>query len=130
MTVITKKIDYQAGDVACIGVHAYDDSLPGKRPLVLVVHDWSGCNDFAEEKAKQLAELGYIAFAVDMYGQGHICKTKDEKVATMQPLMQDRELLLSRIEAAYKTGIALPNIDTSKMGGIGFCFGGLCILDL
>ena len=130
MSIVTKPIHYEAATVACNGVCAYDDASSASRPLILVVHDWSGCNEFVVQKAKQLAMLGYVGFAIDMYGGGRLGKTKDEKVALMQPLMQDRHLLLSRIQAAYQAAKQLPHVDMTKTGVIGFCFGGLCALDL
>jgi len=128
--IITKPINYKAGNISCKGVLAYDDASSHKRPLVLVVHDWGGCNEFAIDKAKEIAQLGYIGFAIDVYGDGTVGTTKDEKAALIQPFMRDRALLLTRIESAYQTALQVPHADTTKIGGIGFCFGGLCILDL
>lgn len=129
MNIVTKSISYQAQHVSCQGMLAFPQTLE-KRPLVLVAHDWSGCNAFAIEKAKELAMLGYVGFAIDMYGDGRTGSSKEEKAAMMQPLMQDRELLLARIHAAYQAALAYKEVDATKIGGIGFCFGGLCILDL
>ena len=129
MNIITKTITYQAEAMSCQGVLAYTQTTE-KRPLVLVAHDWSGCNEFAVSKAKEIASLGYVGFALDMYGHGRFGATKEEKSAMMQPLIQDRALLLTRIKAAYQVASVLPEVDASKIGGIGFCFGGLCVLDL
>jgi dienelactone hydrolase len=112
------------------GFYAYDDSFSGKRPVVLVAHDWRGRNEFAEKNAQLLAEMGYIGFAIDMYGKGQQGKTKEEKLALMQPLMNDRTLLCERIVAAVHAIESLPQADTSNIAAIGFCFGGLCVLDL
>jgi dienelactone hydrolase len=97
---------------------------------VIVVHDWTGQNDFARKKAEQFAELGFIGFALDVYGEGRTGETNDEKMALMAPLMQDRTLLLSRILAAVEAVKGLPNVDPQRIAAIGFCFGGLCVLDL
>lgn len=129
MNIVTKQFEYQSVDVSCRGIIAYDDTVMTKRPLVLVAHDWSGCNHFAEANAKKIASLGYVGFAIDMYGNGRIGKSNEEKMTLMQPLMQNRHLLLSRINAAYEAALLLPFVDTSKVGAIGFCFGGLCVLD-
>lgn len=126
----TQKITYQDSNVTLEGFYAYDDSNDKKRPAVLVAHDWSGRNEFADKKAQQLAELGYVGFALDMYGQGIIGKTVEEKSALIQPFMQDRAKIRARMLAALATVRKLDPVETSKIGAIGFCFGGLCVLDL
>ena len=119
---------YQDKELTCQGFLAYGDNE--KKPLVLIVHDWTGRNPFAIEKAKQLAQMGYVGFAVDMYGDGRIGQNNEEKMSLMQPLMQDRSLLLRRIKAAYDFAKTLSMVDEHKIAIIGFCFGGLCALDL
>lgn len=127
----TKTLSYQASDVAAQGfIAGADQKTVSKRPVVLVVHDWSGCNDFAREKAKKIAALGYIGFAVDMYGEGRVGQTNDEKVQLMQPLIQDRARLRDRLLAALSAIREQAEVDTQKVAVIGFCFGGLCALDL
>ncbi len=127
----TATIDYQDKDTLLEGYYAYDDRITGKRPAVLVCHDWSGKNDFAKKQAELLAELGYLGFALDMYGKGKIGSTNEEKSALMQPLISDRQhVLLPRLLAAWNTMKSLPEVDPNKTGAIGFCFGGLCALDL
>lgn len=123
-------IEYRDEDVLLEGVCVYDEHATEKRPAILVCHDWSGRNELAEKKAEKLAELGYVGFAVDMFGKGKTGKTKEEKSALIQPLMQDRTKLLARILAAYETVRVLPQVDAARIGAIGFCFGGLCALDL
>lgn len=125
-----QKIEYRDGDVVLEGFYAYDNKIPGKKPAVLVCHDWSGKNDFACAKAEKLAELGYVGFALDMFGKGKIGVTKEEKSALMQPLVQDRVKLQKRILAAYEAVKKLDTVDSARIGAIGFCFGGLCALDL
>jgi dienelactone hydrolase len=110
----TKKIEYFAGQVLLEGYCAFDDKVTIKRPAVLVVHDWSGRNDFADQKAKLLAEMGYVAFAVDLFGKNILGKT----------------VIISRLQAAIATIKELPIVDATNIGAIGFCFGGLCVLDL
>lgn len=126
----TEKIDYQDGNTLLEGYAAWQSQYGEKRPAVLVVHDWSGKNKFACDKAEKLAELGYLGFAVDMYGKGKVGQTKEEKSALMQPLVQDRQLLQQRILAAFEAIKKIAIVDTQKIGAIGFCFGGLCALDL
>lgn len=121
---------YQHGQQKLIGYRAYNPRQTGKRPAVLVVHDWSGRNDFACAKAEWLAELGYLGFAVDMYGEGKTGNTTEEKSALMQPLVSDRALLRDRLLAALTTLGQMPEVDSQRIAVIGFCFGGLCALDL
>lgn len=123
-------IEYRDGDTLLEGYLAKGKPSSSKKPAVIVVHDWSGKNDFACRKADALAELGYIGFALDMYGKGIIGNTKEEKSALIQPLMQDRYQLQQRILAAFNTVKKIPDVDPHKIAAIGFCFGGLCVLDL
>jgi dienelactone hydrolase len=126
----TEKFEYHDGDTVLEGYIAWNPQQQEKKPAVLVVHDWSGKNDFACRKADKLADLGYVGFAIDMYGKGKTGKTKEEKSALMQPLMEDRYLLQQRILAAFDAAKKLPSVDAHQIGAIGFCFGGLCALDL
>lgn len=125
-----QKIDYRDGDVSLEGFYAYDDKIKDKRPAVLVAHDWSGKNEFACKKAERLAELGYVGFALDMFGKGITGNTKEEKSALIQPFIADRNALQRRILAAFETVKQLDGVDNTRIGAIGFCFGGLCVLDL
>jgi dienelactone hydrolase len=127
--VITKNIEYHDGDVLLEGYLAYDESK-SKKAAVIVSHDWSGRNEFACKRAVKLAEIGYVGFALDMFGKGNIGKTKDEKVALIQPFIQDRAKLQKRILAAFETVKKLEPVNPNHIGAIGFCFGGLCVLDL
>ena len=126
----TRKHIYHCGGEEFHGFLAFDDTQKGSRPAVLVAHDWSGQNDFAQEKAILLAKMGYLGFAVDMYGLGKNGHTLEEKEALIQPLMKDRLLLRDRMKAALSAAVDLPEVDKTKIGAIGFCFGGLCVLDL
>lgn len=126
----TQTIDYHDGDALLEGYYAYEKSGAAQKPAVLVVHDWSGKNDFACQKANRLAELGYVGFAVNMFGKGRIGHTKEEKSALIQPLMQHRDQLQKRMLAALATLSKLDMVDKTRIAAIGFCFGGLCALDL
>lgn len=121
---------YYHGEQEYYGYLAYDERIQEPRPIVLVAHDWSGRNQFACQKAEQLAKLGYVGFAMDLYGQGRLGVTNDEKMALMEPLMADRRLLRTRLEAAFAAIGDLPEADSTRVAAIGFCFGGLCVLDL
>lgn len=121
---------YYHGEHELHGFLAYKDSPKGARPAVLIAHDWTGRNEFACNTAERLAHLGYIALAIDMYGQGRLGETRDEKMALMQPLIADRLLLRERIQAAYDAVVSMPDVDINRIAAVGFCFGGLCVLDL
>lgn len=102
----------------------------GPHPAVIIVHDWSGRNEFAENKAQKIAELGYVGFAVDMYGEGKLGTTNEQKSTLMSPLMKDRRIIRARLQAALHEARQLPSVDPKKIAVIGFCFGGLCALEL
>lgn len=126
----TKSIIYSDGELTFNGYCSYPDSLHEKTPVIMVCHDWTGRNAFACQKADDLAKMGYIGFAIDMFGNGKLGQTKEEKSALIQPLLQNRNLLLQRMLAALETIKKIENSDPAKIAAIGFCFGGLCALDL
>ncbi|SRR5579883_236720 len=126
----TEKIKYQDGSIVLEGYFAIDESKPGKKPVVLVFHDWSGRNEFADQKAEELAKLGFAGFAVDMFGIGKLGKTNEEKMALMQPLADSRDALRRRALAGFEVAKKLDGVDSKKIAAMGFCFGGLCALDL
>jgi dienelactone hydrolase len=126
----TSKIEYIDGNVLLEGYCAFDDSKSGKKPAVLIAHDWSGRNDFACQKAEQLAELGYVGFALDMYGNGMVANTVEEKKVLHQPFMADRMMLRKRVVAAFETLQKLEIVNQARIGAMGYCFGGTCVLDL
>src|SRR6187549_3638355 len=97
--IVTQEIDYTDGGVALRGYLAYDDAGPAKRPGVLVVHEWWGHNKYARSRAEQLAALGYVAFALDMFGKGVEVKTADEAGKLAAPFYNDRGLMRSRAAA-------------------------------
>ena len=130
MAIVSNTVGYLDGDVLLEAFFAFDDSLTGRRPAVLINHTWAGRDDFVAEKAKKIAALGYVAFAVDMYGKGVLGTTAEENAKLMQPFMDDRHMLVKRMQAALYAVKLLPWVDDSKVAAMGFCFGGLCALDL
>jgi dienelactone hydrolase len=130
MTIVSNTVDYLDQDVLLQGFFAYDDAIEGVRPVVLIHHAWAGRDEFVANKAKSLAALGYLAFATDMYGKGIIGSSPEENGALMQPFMQDRSKLQKRLLAALATVKLMPWADTDRVAAMGFCFGGLCALDL
>ncbi len=102
----------------------------GSFPLVLIVHAWGGRDEFVCKKAEVLANLGYAGFAVDMFGKGVLGRTKEEKQQLIKPFLEDRAFLLKRLNAAVQFTQRLPMINRHLIIVMGYCFGGLCALDL
>lgn len=130
MAIVANTVDYLDDDVVLEGFFAFDDAIEGKRPVVLIHHAWAGRDEFVAEKAKRLAALGYLAFATDMYGKGVRGTSPEENGRLMQPFMQDRARLRKRLHVALASVKLMPWADNGKVAAIGFCFGGLCALDL
>lgn len=127
----TEFITYNLGNLAMEGFIAIGESTTPKQPLVLVVHDWKGSREFDQEKARYFAKQGYVAFAVDLYGKGKRGSDTDRErnVQLFQELMQNRSEIVTRLQAALECAQQNANIDASKIMLIGFCLGGLCVLD-
>ncbi len=130
MAIRTRKIEYIHDGTLLEGLMAYDDESKGPRPAVLVSHAWSGRSPFEVEKAKSLAALGYVGFALDMYGKGVLGKDKDENSKLMSPLVADRSKLQGRLEKALEVCREQAEVDRDHTAIIGYCFGGLCAMDL
>lgn len=128
--LITKSVEYRQDGTICQGYLAYDDAGRGQRPGVLVVPEWWGLNDFARQKAEQLAGLGYVALAADMYGQGRVTKDPQEAARLAGELRGNKPLLRARAQAALKALAGEPAVDPKRLGAIGFCFGGTTVLEL
>lgn len=126
----TEHHDYRDGDVTCEAFIAAPAATGPKRPGVLVAHAWAGQDEFARHKARMLADLGYVGFAIDVYGKGRRGNSVEENSRLMTPFVEDRALLRRRLLAAVSAAAAHPLIDASRLAAIGFCFGGLCALDL
>lgn len=123
-------IAYEHDGTALEGFLAWDDTRPGPLPAVLVSHAWAGRSDFDCAKARALAAQGYAAFALDMYGRGVLGSGPEENARLMQPLLDDRVRLQGRQLAALEAVRAHDAVDPARVAAIGFCFGGLCVLDL
>lgn len=130
MAIVTRRVDYQDGATALRGRLYFDDSVAGPRPAVLVSHAWGGRDDFANAQAEDMAKLGYVGFALDMYGAGKRANGVEECQAMMMPFMEDRALLARRMQLALAAVRSQPEVDASRVAAFGFCFGGLCVLDL
>jgi dienelactone hydrolase len=128
--VHTETVTYKHGDTVCEGYLAYDDAQAGKRPGILVVHEWLGLNDHAKKRAEMLAELGYVAFAADMYGKGVRGAGPQDGLKLSTPFKEDRKLMRARANAGLDVLRNHPKADAAKLGAIGFCFGGTTVLEL
>lgn len=126
----TQGIDYHDDEVLLEGYLAYDDKDSNKRPAVLIAHAWAGRGEFECNKAEALAELGYVGFALDNYGKGVLGQSQDENIALMAPFTENRAMLRKRLLAGLEAVNKLDMVDTSRIAAIGYCFGGLCALDL
>jgi len=126
----TEEIEYQVGDMVFRGFIARDKTNTKPKPCIMIAHDWSGRNDFFCEKAKALAAKGYVGFAIDMYGDAKQGRTTEEKKALLDPIMKTRKVVTTRMLAAYHAVTESPWVDNTKIAAIGYCFGGLCVLDL
>lgn len=130
MNITTKPVEYFDGKQKCVGFLAWDESVASARPCVMINHAWGGLDKFAEDKAIQMAALGYVGFALDNYGDGVLPETTEGKLAKMGPLKEDRKALLKRLKAGMSAAGALDEVDEKAMAVMGFCFGGLCSLDM
>lgn len=130
MSLQHRLIDYEDGDTVLEGRIAWDDKFTGPRPGVLVSHAWGGRSDYEDGKADRLAALGYAAFALDLYGKGVRGGSPEENGALMQPFLDDRAMLQKRLLVSLNTLREQPEVDANQVAAIGFCFGGLCALDI
>lgn len=128
--VQTKNIEYKDGNVTCKGMLAWDDAVKGPRPGVLVVHEFWGLNDYARKRAEQLAKLGYVAFAADMYGEGKVTEHPNEAGQMAGQVRANQAAWRARALAALDVLKSQPQCDKSKLAALGYCFGGSTALQL
>lgn len=126
----TETVEYTHGQTVLEGYLAYDDAVTIPRPGVLVVHEWMGLGPYAKHRAEQLAQLGYVAFAVDMYGKGVFAKDHEEAGKLSGLYRNDRQLMRARIAAALDVLRKQPQVDAARIAAIGYCFGGTAVLEL
>jgi dienelactone hydrolase len=128
--VLTKTVQYRDGSTVLEGYLAYDDSTQGKRPGVLVVHEWWGLNTYTMKRAQEIARLGYVAFAIDMYGAG-LTTTDPQLAAKLSGTYRDdRKLMRERAVAGLQVLIKNPLVESGRIAAIGYCFGGTTVLEL
>ena len=127
--IVTKSVPYEHNGQKLEGFLAYDDSRAGPRPGVLVIHEWWGLNDYVKDRARQLAQMGYVAFAADMYGDAKV--TRDPKQAQeWSGAIGKGGLMAPRSKAGLEVLRAQPQVDPAHLAAIGFCFGGSTVLQL
>jgi dienelactone hydrolase len=129
MSLSTRTLTYHADGATLEAVIVLPEG-GGKRPAVLVAHQWGGRDAFSEGHARRLAEAGYVGIALDMYGKGVHGNSIEENSALMTPFMENRTKVRERMQAALALARQQPEVDASRVAAIGFCFGGLCVLDL
>lgn len=127
--LVEKIVPYEQGGVALEGFHVYDDAVSGKRPAVLVIHQWTGLSDYEKGRARQLAELGYNVFAADIYGKG-VRPVPPEAGKEAGKYKTDRKLFRARLDAALDILKKDERTEASKIAAIGYCFGGTGVLEL
>ena len=129
--MITQALDYSDGDTELEAYMAFEEAGTQK-PLVLIAHDWTGRREFATQAAERIAVMGYVGLALDMYGKGIFGADGDTdgNAALMGPFAEDRGLLRQRIRAALVAGRNIPQVDPTRVAAMGYCFGGMCVLEL
>jgi dienelactone hydrolase len=126
----TASVDYSEGSTRLQGFVAYDAKLKGKRPGILIVHDWNSIDEYERGRARQLAAMGYVAFAADIYGKGVRPKNQQESAAESGKYRNDRALLRARVLAGLQELRRNQRVDRNKIAAIGYCFGGTSVLEL
>ena len=129
-SVKEENVSYSADTATLNGFVAYDQNSTAKRPVVLIVHEWWGLNDYVRNRAKQLAEMGYLAMAVDMFGNGKNAANPQEAMGLTQPFYTNAAMAKSRFDAALNKIKTYPQADTANIAAIGYCFGGSVVLNL
>jgi dienelactone hydrolase len=129
--IITQTVEYKdAQGTQLEGYVVYDDKISGPHPGVIVVHDWRGLTDYTHRRATMLAELGYVAFAADIYGKGVRLKTVPEWLKEIAIFKGDRGLFRQRERAAYQAFLNVPEVDVTRIAAIGYCFGGTGVIEM
>jgi dienelactone hydrolase len=125
-----REVEYRSGEVALQGLLAFDDARPGRRPAILVVHEWWGHDQHARNSARRLAGAGYVALAVDMYGEGRQAHHPRDAAKLLTEVRSNLPLMQARFEAARDLLRSQPNVAANRMGAVGYCFGGAVVLEM
>jgi dienelactone hydrolase len=126
----TERVEYRDGETVLTGYLSYDDAIEGKRPGVLVIHEWWGLNDYAKRRAEMLAELGYVAFAADMYGDDKVTDHAPDAQAWMQQITANVEGWQQRASAGLDALKGSDRVDPDKLAAVGYCFGGATVMQM
>jgi dienelactone hydrolase len=130
ISIVGEEITYTTDTTSMKGYLSYDETITEKRPGILVVHEWWGHTDYVRERADMLAELGYVAFALDMYGNGRTAEHPDNAKQFSSKVMKDLEMAESRFEAAVEVLKNHPAVDSTRISAVGYCFGGSLALTM
>ena len=130
MNMITQNIDYPVGDANHQGYLAYDESISDPVPGVVIVQEWWGLNDYMIHRAHMLAEMGYVALALDMYGDGQIAEGRDQATDLMNGVLGNMQQGSAALRAGYQVLLDRPGVDCTRTAAIGYCFGGAMVLHM
>ena len=128
--IVTETVEYKQGDTVLEGYLAYDNAVSVKKPGIIIIHEWNGPNDYTRSRARQLAELGYVGFAADIYGKGVRPEEHEEAAKISGVYRNDRDLLRKRGEAAFEFLKSKVFVNQEKIAAIGYCFGGMTVLEM
>jgi len=130
MNIVTRTVDYEVGENTYKAYLAYDEEAASPGPGIIIVHEWWGVNDYIRQRAHMLAEAGYIALAIDMYGNGRVAENPDEAGSLMNSVLGDMDSGTETLRAGYQLLLDQNQVDPSKTAAIGFCFGGAMVLHM
>ena len=130
MNIITSTIEYEVGGSNHRAYLAQDESINTPQPGVVIVHEWWGLNDYICKRAHMLAELGYVALAIDMYGDGKVAENPDEAGKLMNGVLGDMDKGTEALKAGYQLLLDQGSVDAAKTAAIGYCFGGAMVLHM
>lgn len=123
-------VEYQDGDAKLTGYLMYDDAITGKRPGVIVAHEWWGLNDYVKSRAEKLAELGYVAFALDMYGDQRVTEHAQEAGGWMKQITENVDQWQARALAGLDVLKQHERVDPERLAAVGYCFGGATVMQM
>jgi dienelactone hydrolase len=130
MNILTSRIEYSVDDSLHQGYLAFDNESSAARPGIILVHEWWGLNDYMVRRAHMLAELGYVALAIDMYGAGRVADNPDQAGELMNGVLNDMSAGTAALEAGYQLLLNQVGVDKSRCAAIGYCFGGAMVLHM